>query len=84
MKAKSVLIPDVLLAEVALSGCLAKTGADTGTSYIGRAVTARAAVVGIKSAGRGSKQVTWSAAPGMRRGLRTLASPAIVSNRGRL
>ena len=92
MKAKSVLIPDVLLAVVALSGCLAKTGTDTGTgtstSYISRAATAPAAGVGIKSAdraaGRGSKQVRSSAAPGMGRGLRTLASPAIVSNRGRL
>ena len=57
MKAKSVLIPVVLLAVVALSGCLAKTGTGTGTSYINRADTAPAAVVGIKSADRAATQV---------------------------
>ena len=57
MKAKSVLIPVVLLAAVALSGCLAKTGTGTGTSYINRADTAPAAVVGIKSADRAATQV---------------------------
>ena len=37
MKAKSVLLAAVLLAVVALSGCLARTGTGTGTSYIKRA-----------------------------------------------
>lgn len=56
MKAKSVLIPAVLLAVVALSGCLAKTGTGTGTSYINRADSAPAAVVASKSANRAATQ----------------------------
>ena len=40
MKAKSVLVPVVLLAVVALSGCLAKTGTGTGNNYVNRADTA--------------------------------------------
>lgn len=50
MKAKSVLIPVVLVTVVALSGCLAKTGTGTGTSYINRADTAPAAVVASPAA----------------------------------
>ena len=57
MKAKSVLIPVVLLAVVALSGCVAKTGTGTGNNYVNRADSAPAAVVGIKSADPAATQV---------------------------
>ena len=40
MKVKSVLVAVVLLAVVALSGCLAKTGSGTGNNYVNRADSA--------------------------------------------